>query len=253
MSKSDRSAVSLWLLVPSALLAAVTACRGAEGDGWVELCKGLDVWKGPTGDWVLAGGAGLHPDNPRLLREQPGTGVLVNGPKGQAPDLVSKQLFGDVEVHAELLIPRKSNSGVKLMGLYEIQIYDSHGVKEPTASDCGGIYPRAELTPVYHHIDKGIPPRLNAARLAGEWQTLDICFRAPRFDGKGKKTANARFVRVVLNGRLIHDNVEVATPTGHAWHNPEVTAGPLLLQGDHGPVAFRNIRVLALPEEPRRP
>jgi hypothetical protein len=249
MNDSHPRLLSRWLLVLTLGLGLLCLTSGrAQEDGRVDLCKSLDVWRGPTKDWSLAGGAELNPDNPRLLCALPGAGVLVNGPKGQAPDLVSKQLFGNVDVHVEFLIPRKSNSGVKLMGLYEIQIYDSHGVKEPTASDCGGIYPRAELTPVYHHIDKGIPPRINAARPAGEWQALDISFRAPHFDGKGKKTANARFVKVVLNRRLIHDDVEVLTPTGHAWHNPEVATGPLLLQGDHGPVAFRNVRVWPLAE-----
>jgi hypothetical protein len=65
----------------------------------------------------------------------------------------------------------------------------------------------------------------------------------PRFDAAGKKTANARFVKVVLNGQGIHENVEVPYPTGAAWHDKESPTGPLLLQGDHRPVACRNIRV----------
>jgi hypothetical protein len=219
-----------------------------ENQDWIDLGKDLDAWKGPTGAWQVAGGAAIDPENARRLRGQPGKGILLNGAAGRAPNLISKAVFGDVEVHVEFLIPHKSNSGVKLMGLYEIQIYDSYGIKEPTASDCGGIYPRAELKPVYHHIDKGVPPRVNAARPPGQWQTLDILFRAPRFDDTGKKTVSARFVKVVLNGQVVHDDVEVATPTGHAWHNPEVTSGPLLLQGDHGPVAFRNVRIRPLPE-----
>ncbi len=101
----------------------------------------------------------------------------------------------------------------------------------------------ADLKPKYHYLDKGVPPRRNACKKPGEWQTLDIVFQAPRFGADGKKTASARFVKVVLNGQLIHDDVEAATPTGHAWKNKEVAAGPLLLQGDHGPVAFRNVRV----------
>jgi N-acyl-D-aspartate/D-glutamate deacylase len=229
------------------LLLAVGPLRAGESE-WIDLFggKGLDAWKGPTDGWVVAGDAEMKPDNPRLLADKPGKGVLVNGPKGQAPNLVSKQEFGDIEVHVEFMVPKRSNSGVKLMGLYEIQILDSWEVKEPAGSDCGGIYPRAELTPTYHHIDKGVPPRVNAARPPGEWQTLDITFRAPRFDAKGKKTASARFVKVVLNGQAVHEDVEVTAPTGHAWHNLEVAAGPLLLQGDHGPVAFRNVRVRLL-------
>jgi hypothetical protein len=191
----------------------------------------------------VAGDATVDPRNPRRLVAQPGSETIVNGPMGRTKDIVTREKFGDIEVHLEFVVPRGSNSGIKLEGLYEIQIADSWGVKEPTASHCGGIYPRAELLPRYHHIDKGVPPRVNAARPPGEWQTLDIVFQAPRFDAQGKKTASARFVKVLLNGTLVQDNVEVSAPTGHAWTKPEHATGPILLQGDHGPVAFRHVRV----------
>jgi hypothetical protein len=165
---------------------------------------------------------------------------------GKTENLVTRQKFADLQAHVEFLIPRRSNSGVKFEGLYEIQIFDSWGVKTPKADDCGGIYPRAEMEPTYHHIDDGVPPRVNAARPPGEWQTLDVLFQAPRFDAAGKKTANARFLKVVLNGQVIHENVELKTPTGHAWHEREVATGSLLLQADHGPVAFRAVRVRPL-------
>jgi hypothetical protein len=102
------------------------------------------------------------------------------------------------------------------------------------------------MLPRYHHIDDGVPPRVNAARPFGQWQTLDVIFRAPRFDAEGKKVRNARFEKVVLNGQLIHENVDLSSPTGHAWRLKERARGPILLQGDHGPVAFRRIRVRAL-------
>ncbi len=103
---------------------------------------------------------------------------------------------------------------------------------------------RAEEKPSYHHIDHGVPPRVNAAKPSGKWQSLEIAFVAPRFDMAGKKKSNAKFVRVTLNGKVIHENVEVSAPTGAAWRLvSEAPRGPLLLQGDHGPVAFRNIRV----------
>jgi hypothetical protein len=237
-----------WLFLGTVLLVATVGADRAEQERWVDLFTATDLsaWRPPTGDWRVVGAVKLDSADPRRLAFTPGSGILVNGPAGKAPDLVTRRDFGDVVVHVEFLIPRRSNSGVKLMGLYEIQIYDSHGVRRPSASDCGGIYPRAELTPRYHHIDEGIPPRLNAVRKSGEWQTLDITFRAPRFDATGKKTANARFDKVLLNGQLIHDGVEVATPTGHAWRDPERARGPLLLQGDHGPVAFRNVRARPL-------
>jgi hypothetical protein len=221
-----------------------------DKDAWIDLTakdKPFDGWASPRGEWYTAASVELDAKNPRLLLGNPGQGILVNGPKGRTNNLVTKQKFKDIEVHAEFLIPQRSNSGVKLMGLYEIQIFDSHGVKELTGADCGGIYPRAEDKPKYHHIDKGFPPRVNAAKPAGEWQTLDIIFRAPRFDAKGNKTTNARFVKVVLNEQVIHENVEVANPTGSAWRlKKEVASGPLLLQADHGPVAFRTVRIRPL-------
>jgi hypothetical protein len=230
-----RLGVLALLLAPAAVPAGDKPWKDLTGDG-------LAAWNA-KGDWQVVGDVTLDPANPRRLVAKPGKGVLWNGPKGRSPDLRSKESSGDVELHAEFLIPKKSNSGVKFESLYEVQILDSFGVEKPTGSDCGGIYPRAELTPRYRYLDKGTPPRVNAAKPAGEWQTLDVIFRAPSFDAAGKKTADARFIKVVLNGTLIHEDVDQATPTGHAWKNKETAAGPLLLQGDHGPVAFRNIRV----------
>jgi pimeloyl-ACP methyl ester carboxylesterase len=217
----------------------------SQNHDWIDLIgdKGLDAWQARAEEWLIGGDAELDPANPKRLVGKPGQGVLVNGKKGSARDLLSKQKFGPIEAHVEFLIPKGSNSGVKFEGLYEIQIYDSWGKQKPTASDCGGIYPRAELKPNYHHIDDGIPPRTNACKRPGEWQTLDVIFLPPRFDADGKKTANARFVKVELNGTLVHENVEVKTPTGHAWRDKEFAEGPLLLQADHGQVAFRNVRV----------
>jgi hypothetical protein len=233
--------------LPAGLIVASGTGR-ADDSGWVEMIGdvGLDEWRQPRGDWLIAGDARPDPNRPGRLIAEPGSGVLSNGKTGKTGNLLSKRDFHDCAAHFEFLVPKGSNSGIKFESLYEIQISDSFGVVKPTASHCGGIYPRAELLPRYHHIDEGIPPRLNAARPFGEWQTLDVIFRAPRLDSQGKKIRNARFDRVVLNGKLIHENIELATPTGHAWRLPEVARGPILLQGDHGPVAFRRIRVRAL-------
>ena len=231
------------------VLLAPCAGMGADDRGWITLIGDGpgDVWKAPgTKGWLTGGGAEINPKNPRRLLALPGKGVLVNGPAGRLPDLVTRQQFTDVEVHVEFLIPKRSNSGVKLMGKYEIQITDSHGKRKLSGDDCGGIYPRAALRPRYHSIDEGTPPRVNAAKKAGEWQTLEIVFKAPRFDDRGKKTANARFVKVTLNGRVIHEDAEVKYPTGAAWVTKEHATGPLLLQADHGPIAFRNVRIRPL-------
>ena len=244
-------------VLAATILILVTTARGrGDNDSWTDLSSGekaLEAWGNPTGDWFCAASAEPDPKNPRILQAKPGQGILVNGPKGRTVDLSTKQRFKDIEVHLEFLIPKGSNSGVKFEGLYEIQILDSFGIKKPKGSDCGGIYPRAEEEPEYHHIDEGVPPRSNAARPAGEWQTLDVIFQAPRFDAQNKKVANARFVKVVLNGRVIHENVEVRTPTGSAWRlKKEMPEGPLLLQGTHGAVAFRNVRIRSYTER-RKP
>ena len=215
---------------------------------WTELIDegNFSAWKGPTGQWFVAGNAIIDPDNIKRLKGEAGTGVIINGPTGRTNNLVTKAEYGDVEVHLEFLVPKGSNSGIKLQGVYEIQIFDSWGAKTPPkGSDSGGIYPRAELKPKYHHIDNGYAPLTNASLPPGEWQTLDLIFQAPRFDAEGKKVANARFVKVTLNGKVAHDNVEVPTPTGNNWTRKETPKGPILLQADHGPVAFRNIRVRA--------
>lgn len=221
----------------------------ADESAWIDLMatEKLDAFKSPpTEGWQWVGDVALNPDNPKRLIGKDGKGVWFNGPDGRARNLLTKENFGDAEAHVEFLVPKGSNAGVKFNGQYEIQILDSWGKKEIDGADCGGIYPRAEAKPKYHHIDKGVPPRVNACKAPGEWQTLDMVFQAPRFDADGKKTAHAKFVKVVLNGQVIHENVEVLYPTGAAWHDKESASGPLLLQADHGPVAFRNVRVRAI-------
>jgi hypothetical protein len=139
------------------------------------------------------------------------------------------------------MIPRKSNSGIYFMGRYELQIYDSFGVEKDAypGIECGGIYPR--------WIDgknmDGHSPLVNASQAPGEWQAFDVAFRAPSFDITGKKTADACFIKVVHNGKVIHENVIVKGPTRSAAFDDEKPAGPLMLQGDHGPVVFRNLRI----------
>ena len=231
-----------------ALAIALGTLALGEEPAWVPLSGdvGLSAFRPPTAAWFDAGGAALDPKNPRKLVGTEGRGTLVNGPTGLTTNIVTKESFGDVEFRGEFLVPKGSNAGVKLMGLYEIQILDSYGKTRATASDCGGIYPRAELLPKYHHIDEGYPPKLNACRPPGEWQSLEITFRAPRFDEAGKKVADAEFVKVVLNGQVVHEGRKVPCPTGHAYRQKEVARGPILLQADHGPVAFRGLTVRAL-------
>lgn len=217
----------------------------AEEPGWLDLNvgKSLASFRGTAPGWYFAATVTVSDKNPKWLSGVKGEGILVNGDKGRCKDLVTKQEFGDVEIHVEFMMPKGSNSGVKFHAVYEIQLCDSYGKKALTGSDCGGIYPRAVSKPSYHHIDKGIAPKTNACKAPGAWQTLDAVFLAPRFDKDGKKTAHAKIAKAMLNGQCIHENQELTTPTGNNWEKPEMAVGPLLFQGDHGPVALRHVRV----------
>ena len=178
-----------------------------------------------------------------------GTGVLAALKRVKNSNVFSKQAFGDCVVQLEFLIGKGSNSGIKLQGLYEVQLYDSHGKEKPDGTDCGGIYPHWEFKLKYWkkmltYTDDGFPPLVNAAKPAGQWQTLKIIFKAPRFDESGKKTTNARIDLVELNGTTVQKDVELDSATGNIKPpRPEHASAPLMLQLDHGAIAFRNVRV----------
>lgn len=178
---------------------------------------------------------------PKAVSFQQGTGVLLNlNDESKKDNLLSVLEHGDIELELEVMLPKGSNSGIYLQGRYEVQLFDSWGVKDAKYSDMGGIYRNWEREPGKIYLGKA--PLSNPSKAPGLWQTLKIVFHAPRFDASGNKVANARFVSVELNGVKIHDNVEVPLPTGGPVENNEKAIGPLMIQGDHGPVAFRNIR-----------
>jgi hypothetical protein len=225
------------------MIALLMAAAVGQADAKEVRLDGLSVWK-KTGEWAEAGSIGLHPaDSKKLVAvsysEPPK--IIFNGTKGKSIDLVSKEEFGDCDLHIEFMVPQGSNSGVYLMGRYEIQVFDSWGKEKVEHSDCGGIYQRWKDNTGY----EGRPPKVNASKKPGEWQSFDITFRAPRFDADGKKIENAKFVKVVHNGKVVHENESLSGPTRAAHFEDEKPTGPLMLQGDHGPVAFRNIRIKA--------
>jgi hypothetical protein len=210
--------------------------------GWTALLNGRDLngWmvsgsKGNT--WFTTAKVALAADPKRLAANAEPGGIMVNGPDGRTSNFLTAGKFGDVELYVEFLVASKSNSGVYLQGLYEVQVFDSHGVASPGVHDCGAIYER--------WIDgKGVggsAPRQNASRPPGEWQSFHIWFRAPRFDSSGRKTENARFLKVLHNGILVQENVEVDGPTRASMTYAEGVELPLMLQGDHGPVAYRSL------------
>jgi len=204
----------------------------------------FEGWREPKGDWLIADAVSLEPGKPERFTIGKGDGIMVNGRDGRTSDLITEREFGDIELYVEFCIPKHSNSGVYLQGRYEIQIYDSFGVEHDAypGIECGGIYPRW----IHEQNVEGHSPRLNASFPAGEWQSFDIVFRAPRFDTTGKKVSNAKVVRVFHNGKVIQENVELTGPTRSAHWDDEKPLGPVLLQGDHGPVAYRNLRLKEL-------
>jgi hypothetical protein len=190
----------------------------------------LDAWRnrdgGPAG-WVARNGA---------MEAVPGAGYVY-----------SRAEFGDVQLHVEWAAPTppkdsgqgRGNSGVFLMGEYELQVLDSYH---------NDTYPDGQAGAAYGQY----PPLVNASLPPGAWQSYDIVFRRPRFDSAGVLLAPARMT-AFQNGVLIQDNVAFWGPTNWLQANPYLpgkSRGPIALQ-DHGnPVRYRNVWVRDLPEAP---
>ena len=159
--------------------------------------------------------------------------------RGQGP-VISKQEFGDIQLHLEFATPStpqgsgqgRGNSGVYLQARYEVQILDSFENETYPNGQCGAIYGQH-------------PPLRNACRKPGEWQSYDIVFRGARFDENANKTDEATLT-VFHNGVLIQDHSTVSGTTTAAMQAEGPTRGPLYLQ-DHGnPVRYRNIWIREL-------
>ncbi len=151
-------------------------------------------------------------------------------------DIVCTEKYGDAHIHVEFWLPLmadkrgqgRANSGVYIHGCYECQVLDSYGVETPRDNDCSGIYEQyAPLT------NANLPPET--------WQTYDIYFKAPVFNGDDI-VENAKLT-VIFNGVCVHNSIELFSNTPGGLTNYRVARGPLLLQ-DHGnPVRFRNIYI----------
>jgi hypothetical protein len=170
------------------------------------------VWGEPV---TLFNGTSLEGWQPIGRRESEWSavdGILRNAKSGA--NLVSTQKFDDFKLHLEFRVPTGANSGVYLRGRSELQVDDAAG-REPSSHHLGGLY-------------GFIAPSENVARAAGEWQSMDV-------------TLVGRMLTFVLNGTTVICNQEIPGITGGALDNAEAEPGPLLLQGDHGPVEYRNI------------
>lgn len=155
--------------------------------------------------------------------------------------ITTKEEFGSAQYHIEFKTPfmpeetpgsqGRGNSGVYLMGRYEVQVLDSF-TEEPRDNYCGGIYKKAV-------------PLVNACLPPEEWQTYDITFHAPEYDASGKKTKDA-VISVVHNGKVIHDNVVLPDVTPGGVSGEEAPVGVLMFQDHSDDVNFRNVWVKPL-------
>ena len=215
--------------------------RAAEPAQVIEPFNGKDLsgWKVRPGDgksaWVV-GAAQLDPRDPKRFVVSAQGKEMINhsGGHGQSLDFYSEAVHGDAVITLEVMVPKESNSGIYIMGEYEVQVLDSHGNdRNPGPGDMGAIYGAQ-------------PPKRPKYKAPGEWNTYEIHWRAPRFDAQGRKTSNARFLKVVLNGAIIHENLEMPAATPGGVDGREKARGPLMFQGNHGAVAYRNIRIRPL-------
>ncbi|MGH7712027.1 MAG: 3-keto-disaccharide hydrolase [Gemmatimonadaceae bacterium] len=200
----------------------------------------------PSDAVVLFDGSGLHEwtagdgGSPRwTVRE----GYMETAP-GAGP-VKTRQGFGDAQWHLEWATPGRvegngqgrGNSGVIIMGLYEVQVLDSYGNQTYADGQAASVYGQ-------------YPPLVNASRAPGEWQTYDVIFRRPRFLPNGALKTPARMT-VFHNGVLVQDNVELWGPTDwlqHGQYRAHGDALPLVLQDHDNPVRYRNIWVRPLPD-----
>ncbi len=195
--------------------------------------------KAPADAIVLFDGQDLSQWEPSSWKVEKGYTEVTQG------SLKTKQAFGDCQLHLEWMAPTapaphmmsRGNSGVLLMGRYEIQIFDSHPMHAEQ------IYPDGQAASIYGQT----PPLVNACRKPGEWQTFDIVFTAPVFDGD--KVAHPARVTMFHNGLLVHANQEIMGPMTHrriAPYRPHAAKEPLGVQGHGSPLRFRNIWIRPL-------
>lgn len=215
--------------------------RSAAPSDAIVLFDGTDLsqwvgWQGPFG-------LEFYPNYSKGKEVEP-TWTVENGymQVDTRANLKSKQKFGDIQLHVEWSTPEtvvgssqgRGNSGIGIMGTYEIQVLDSFNNKTYADGQAGALY--------------GLnPPLVNASREPGKWQTYDIVFEAPRFsDGKLIKPA---FVTLFHNGVLVQNHEELLGPTAHRIRSeyvPHEAEGPILLQQHGNPVRYRSVWVRRL-------
>jgi len=205
----------------------------------------LESFQTPTANWKLVGDVEAS-YNDTALNTAKGLGILHNDfsrsiQNKPVHNLVTKMEHGDLLLEFDFMMAKGSNSGVYFQSRYEVQLFDSWGVKIPKSSDLGGLYQTIKKG----NGMRGKAPMKNAALAPGLWQHMEVSFQAPRFDAKGNKTADAKFIYVKLNGVTLHENINVDGPTISASFEDEKPYGPLMIQGDHGTFAIKNMKYAA--------
>ena len=229
-SLATLAVVSIFTLSLGSSLLADEPFNGKDLTGWKFKSKGKTEPKWQVGVPVL------DKSNPKALALAPGGNsadlglVNVVAGHGQSIDIYSEAKWGSCHIELEVLVAQGANSGIYVMGEYEVQVLDSYGKDKLGGGDMGAIYGAQ-------------PPRTNACKKPGQWQKYEIDIVAPKFNAEGKKTANAKFLVVKLNGKILHEDVEMKGPTPSGVTGKEAATGPIMFQGDHGPVAFRNIKI----------
>lgn len=268
--------VLVWILLAGSMVSAADPPQATPPEwrfpaeqGWKALFDGKDLsgWTFRNSHakkvWVVCDQVRLDPtDHARLVPVGNGGSagaVLLCGEDGRGSDIMTREAFADYELHIEFTVPKGSNSGVYNRGLFEIQVFDSFGKPKLGWHDCGALYERAY-------------PAENLAKPPGEWQSYDIKLKGKKlsliwngrtvyqdYDVRYGETDRDAFERLKAenagkspplqvklrdeNGRYVGYFGEGGTRSG--LDGPD-RPGPILLQGDHGPVAYRNIMIRPL-------
>ncbi|MCU0391395.1 MAG: DUF1080 domain-containing protein [Thermoflexibacter sp.] len=211
----------------------------------------LSAFNAPPNNWQIVGKVKGSFNDPNL-QTVAGTGILANLFSKDIQYKPEANIFtnfshGDMYLELDFMLPQGSNSGIYFQSRYEIQLFDSWNTKKLEIKDCGSIYERwDDKRPEGKKGFDGRTARVNASFAPAIWQHLEILFQAPKFDANGNKITNAKFTKVVLNGVTIHENVVLSGATRAAVANDEKSLAPLMIQGDHGQVFFKNIKYALL-------
>ena len=232
---------------PAPATRTVYPFNGHDLEGWAPYVIPPHTLDSPRGAnvWVV-GVSAPKPDDPARLV----IGLVDGGDTpelitpGRGADLATTEHYGDMTVSLEYLLPQGSNAGVIVHGRYELQLLDAgHGqarsqAKELAKRDPGSFHKSGHLSAYGFAAPTALPDLA-----PGMWHALSFRFVAPRFDEAGTKMTDARFEAVTVDGVEALRSAELPGSTGKRKRGAETPTGPLVLQGDHGPVAFRNLKV----------